>query len=274
VAEAIHKVSGRRGKHVAVNVCAIPESLFEATLFGQVRGAFTGAIADRQGHFAEANDGTIFLDEIGDLPKTLQAKLLRVLETREYRPVGAEKDRFSNFRVVAATHQDLPERLADNEFRDDLFFRLGGITIRLPSLDERREDVPALVHHFANTSTIVPRGAVFTEAALRCLQERAWPGNVRQLLRTVERAIVCAPDGVVDSYLLDDVLGLDSDAGRAASLDSDDRDSLLRALGRNNWHIEQTAAELGMHRSTLFRRMRKLKISAPQRTPPEAGTGA
>jgi len=269
VAEAIHKASGRTGNLVAINVCAIPESLFEATLFGQVRGAFTGAVADRQGLFAEANGGTIFLDEIGDLPKPIQAKLLRVLESGNYRPVGAERDRSSDFRVVAATHDDLSRSIAQGRFRDDLYFRLSGITIFVPSLDERREDIPALIRRFANTSRKVPRGAVFTERALQWLQNRAWPGNVRELRFTVERALIFAPDGVVDLPLLQDVAGLGTCAGGVPALNRGEREALLGVLGRNDWRIEQTAAELGVHRSTVFRRMRELKISAPRRTPSE-----
>lgn len=273
VAEAIHKASGRRGNHVAINVCAIPEQLFETALFGQVRGAFTGAVADRQGHFAEANGGTIFLDEIADLPKPIQAKLLRVLESGDYRPVGAEKDRSSDFRVVAATHDDLPESVAHGRFREDLYFRLGGITIFVPSLDERREDIPAIVRYFASNSKKIPQGTVFTERALAWLQDRAWPGNVRELRFTVERAAICARGGVVDVPLLQDFAGQGSNTGGVAALGRGEREALLGVLGRNDWHIEQTAAELGVHRTTVFRRMRELKISPPRRSPSEENVG-
>jgi DNA-binding NtrC family response regulator len=269
VAEAIHKASGRSGKHVAINVCAIPEQLFETALFGQVRGAFTGAVVDTKGHFGEANGGTIFLDEIADLSKPVQAKLLRVLESGDYRPVGAERDRSSDFRVVAATHEDLPERVAHGLFRDDLYFRLSGVTIFVPSLDERREDIPAIVRYFASNSKKIPRGTVFTEGALAWLQDRSWPGNVRELRFTVERAAICALEGVVDSPLLQDFAGQRSNAGGESALGRGEREVLLSALGRNDWRIEQTAAELGVHRTTVFRRMRELKISQPRPMPLE-----
>ncbi len=268
VAQAIHKASGFGGKHVAVNVCAIPEQLFETALFGQVRGAFTGATTDRPGYLAEANGGTLFLDEIGELPISIQTKLLRAVESGDYRPVGAEQDRVSDFRVVAATHQNLLERVAADLFRGDLYFRLNGITIFVPSLDERREDIPALVHHFANTSRKIPRGIVFTAGALAWLQDRAWPGNVRQLRFTVERAVICARDGVVDLPLLEELEVAGGDVARAALPAPSERAVLLGALGRNDWRIEQTAMELGVHRTTVFRRMRDLRISSPRHVLP------
>jgi DNA-binding NtrC family response regulator len=272
VAEAIHRVSGRRGKHVSVNVCAIPESLFEATLFGQVRGAFTGAIADIPGHFAEANGGTIFLDEIGSLPSDLQAKLLRVLDLREYRPVGGSADRRSDFRVVAADHQDLFERVEKGDFRLDLLYRLSGVVIQVPALDERREDIAALIQHFAGGTESVPQGAIFTDDALQRLQDHPWPGSIRQLMRAVERAMICATEHIVDSALVDDVLGGVRQTDAIPGFRSDAERELRTALGRNEWRIERTAEYLGIHRSTVFRQMRKLNI--PRRMPPAGSPGS
>ncbi len=193
LAQAIHRASRRAGRpFVAVNCGAIPETLLESELFGHVKGAFTGATKDRAGLFQAADGGTLFLDEIGDMPPALQVKLLRVLQERAVRPLGANRALPIDVRVLSATHRDLEALLADGGFREDLFYRLNVVTLRLPALAERREDIPLLAQHFL-TALAARHGRTlhgFAPEALRALATAAWPGNVRQLHNVVEQ--VCA----------------------------------------------------------------------------------
>jgi two-component system response regulator GlrR len=193
LAQALHRASKRVGKpFVAVNCAAIPEALLESELFGHVKGAFTGALQNHRGLFQAADGGTLFLDEIGDMPPTLQVKLLRVLQERRVRPVGATQPVPIDVRILSATHRDLDALRTDGSFRDDLYWRLAVVTLQLPTLDERREDVPLLAQHFlqqlAERHSKRVRG--FAPEALRALAIAAWPGNVRQLHNVVEQ--VCA----------------------------------------------------------------------------------
>jgi two-component system response regulator HydG len=194
VARALHSRSSRAGApFVTVNCTALPEPLLESELFGHVKGAFTGATSSRPGLFEEANGGTLFLDEIGDLPASLQAKLLDVLERSVVRAVGANKERSVDVRIVAATHRDLPARVAAGQFREDLLYRLDVVTIPLPPVRQRRQDVPALLEHFLRESRTKHPGAVtegFTPEAMAALVAYAWPGNVRELQHFVERAVL------------------------------------------------------------------------------------
>jgi two-component system, NtrC family, response regulator HydG len=194
VARAIHAESSRRSApFVAVNCAAVPEALLESELFGHVRGAFTGATQTRRGLFIEANGGTLLLDEIGDMPVALQAKLLRVLETGEVRSVGSDAPRATDVRIVAATHRDLPAEVRAGKFRQDLFFRLNVVPIAIPALRERREDVPLLLEHFLHKSRErFPRAPAMTFApeALKVLVDSSWPGNVRQLENLVDRCVI------------------------------------------------------------------------------------
>ncbi|HJR63809.1 MAG TPA: sigma 54-interacting transcriptional regulator, partial [Gemmatimonadaceae bacterium] len=198
VAQAMHAASRRSGRLVAFNVCAIAETMFEDALFGHVRGAFTGATSDAAGYLVEADKGTVFLDEISGLAMGMQAKLLRVLETREFRPVGARLDRRSDFRVVAATNEPLATLLAERRIRADLAYRLGGVVIQVPSLRERPEDVPVLACRFMERARASCGIAVrLSGEALHALQQYDWPGNVRELKNVVERAAVLAEGAVV-----------------------------------------------------------------------------
>ncbi len=193
LAQALHLASRRAGKpFVAVNCSAIPETLLESELFGHVKGAFTGATKDRAGLFQAADGGTLFLDEIGDMPGPLQVKLLRVLQERAVRPVGANRAVPIDVRVLSATHRDLEGLLADGSFREDLFYRLNVVTLRLPTLAERREDIPLLAQHFLGQLAAKHGRTLhgFAPEALRALATAAWPGNVRQLHNVVEQ--VCA----------------------------------------------------------------------------------
>ncbi|SFI08957.1 sigma-54 interaction domain-containing protein [Modicisalibacter xianhensis] len=208
VARALHRLSSRaKGPFIALNCAAIPETLLESELFGHVRGAFSGADQSRQGLLGEANGGTLFLDEIGDMPLTLQAKLLRVLESGRYRPLGDSEERRADLRLVAATHQPLHERIREGRFRADLYYRLGQFPLTLPPLRERRDDIPqlaaAFVDDFCRREKRQELG--LTPAALRLLRERDYPGNVRELRNIVDYACAVTPPGrdIEPSCLLD-----------------------------------------------------------------------
>jgi len=201
VAQALHDLSPRgKAQFVAENCASVPASLLESELFGHVKGSFTGAIADREGHFAVADRGTLFLDEIGDMPLEMQAKLLRVLEEGEIRPVGSNKTRMVDVRVLAATHRDLAAMVEGRRFREDLFYRLNVVRIELPPLRERPGDVEHLVRFFLARFGRTPSGipARITPAALERLAAAPWPGNVRQLENEIRRAVALCSDGTID----------------------------------------------------------------------------
>jgi DNA-binding NtrC family response regulator len=196
VARAIHELSGRHDHpFVAVNCSALPGTLIESLLFGHERGVFTGAEKRRRGQFEMAGAGTVLLDEVAEMSTELQAKLLRVLEDRRFRPLGADEERSLEARVIAATHVDLVERMADGRFRQDLFYRLNVVTLDVPSLAERTHDIPELVSAFTSE---FPRKIRFTEAAMAWLLRRRWPGNVRELRNVIERLVLLADDDIVD----------------------------------------------------------------------------
>jgi len=205
VARAIHRASARhREPFIAVNCGAIPDNLLESELFGYVRGAFTGATKDYRGLVRDAGGGTLFLDEIGDMPLALQVKLLRVLEEREVRPVGATASYAVDIRVISATHRDLEKEMAEGRFRSDLFYRLNVVTLALPSLSERRDDIPLLANHFLHVVATRYRKEVnaFSPQAMDLLVRATWPGNVRQLLNVVEQAVALSTSPVVPGSLV------------------------------------------------------------------------
>src|SRR6185369_17124387 len=205
VARALHARSGRRDKRfVAINCGAIPEHLIESELFGHVRGAFTGAVADRPGCFRAADGGTLFLDEIGELPLHLQVKLLRVLQERTFRPVGSETNVAVDVRIIAATNRDLAAKVQGGTFREDLYYRLNVITIDLPPLRDRREDIPLLVRHFLRQFSGLHGRHVarFSVAAGRALLQHHYPGNIRELENIVEHAVaLCEDDTATEDHL-------------------------------------------------------------------------
>jgi two-component system response regulator HydG len=264
VARAIHHQGPRGGNpFVAVNCAALPEALLESELLGHTRGAFTGATQPRKGLFLEADGGTLLLDEIGDMPLALQAKLLRVLESSEIRAVGSDTVRRCDVRILAATHRVLEDLVADNRFREDLYYRLKVITVRLPPLRERREDIPLLAEHFvARVRDRVPGSPVqaLTPEALRLLEEHSWPGNVRELEHVIEGAVVTGSAASVGPKDLEASLAVIT----RHPLDRARRDLVpLRELEQEyiNWVLERTggnktrAAEiLGIDPSTLYRR--------------------
>ncbi|HWQ14731.1 MAG TPA: sigma-54 dependent transcriptional regulator [Roseiflexaceae bacterium] len=221
VAQVLHRSGPRReGPFVAVNCAALPETLLESELFGHEKGAFTGALTQRKGRFEQANKGTLFLDEVGEMSHNTQKKLLRVLQERTFERVGGNVPVKVDVRVIAATNRDLLADVQDGRFRDDLYYRLNVINIHMPPLRERKDDIPLLVHHFLTKRR--PRGAAprITESALEALLDYDWPGNVRQLENTIERAIVLAQGGVIstDHLLLTDPPP-EGDRALAAALD-------------------------------------------------------
>jgi len=250
VARAIHQASDRaRQPFVAVNCAEIAETLFESELFGHVRGAFTGAVSDRKGLLESAHRGTLLLDEIEDLAAGPQVKLLRVLQTREFKPVGSTRFVRFDARVIAASNQEIERLVQHRQFRADLFFRLDVLRIRVPPLRERRDDVPLLVEYAVarfNRANGTRFGAVSPES-IAVLVRRPWPGNVRELENLVERTLVNSADPVIDESLLHPV---------GSPLDEQsDRERIVAALQRNQWNRERAARELGLSRVTLWRRM-------------------
>jgi PAS domain S-box-containing protein len=274
IARALHHNSHRRdGPLIKLNCSALPTGLIESELFGHVKGAFTGALENRVGRFALADRGTIFLDEIGDIPRDVQVRLLRVLQEREFEPVGSPKPVKVDVRVIAATNRDLSAAVADGSFRADLFYRLNVFPIHVPPLRQRREDISMLVHYFAQkyAARIGKRIESVAPETLQRLHAYAWPGNIRELENVVERAVILAHDGVL--AVGQEVLGPALPAASAkAATDAapaprtaveNERQHILAALARANWVIEGprgAAGSLGLHPNTLRSRMKKLGI--------------
>jgi DNA-binding NtrC family response regulator len=258
VARALHQQSGRSGPLVALNVCALPDTMFEASMFGHVRGAFTGALHDAAGYLTEAHRGTLFLDEVSALTPGNQVKLLRAIETREFRPVGARADQRSDFRLVAASNEDLGRLVEGGRFRRDLMHRLGGVRLNVPPLRERLEDVPMLAAHFAaGVSNGRADDVVIPDGALRTLLVHSWPGNVRELRHVIEASIALS-DGVVHE---DDVSALIQPASNSARMRlAHQGKDLLTQLDQSAWDVNEVASALGVHRATVYRRLRRLGV--------------
>jgi len=278
VARSIHAGSGRAaGPFVAINCAAIPRDLLESELFGHVKGAFTGAVRDKTGKFALADGGTIFLDEVGELPLELQPKLLRALQERVIEPVGGTKEQKLDVRVVAATNLDIEKAIADGIFREDLYYRLAVIPIHLPPLRHRRDDIPLLLRHFC-----IKHGAanvVFDRQSLEVLRTYSWPGNVRELENLVERLLIMRN---ADTITLDDLpdkirnnSGLPGPAAgpgnvinlpdEGYSLEQLEREVVVQALERNGWNQTAAARFLRIPRHTLIYRMEKYEIVPPDK---------
>jgi DNA-binding NtrC family response regulator len=276
VARAVHSASKRApGPFVAVNCGAIPEALLESELFGHARGAFTGAHATKTGRIALADGGTLFLDEIGELPLSLQVKLLRVLQTHEYSPVGDTRTFKADVRIVAATNIDLEQAVASGMFREDLFYRLNVIHLTVPPLRDRREVIPLLVHHFmakARAKTGRPIMEV-TRAAAELLATHEWPGNVRELENTIERALLLCPgDRIQPSDLPTRVRGLGGERRVAAKLpdlgidlraavEGFENDLIRQALDRTGWNKNRAANLLGLNRTTLVEMLKRKRLN-------------
>ncbi|HBQ2214914.1 TPA: two-component system response regulator GlrR [Klebsiella pneumoniae] len=209
VAQAIHNASPRHDKpFVAINCGALPEQLLESELFGHARGAFTGAVSNREGLFQAAECGTLFLDEIGDMPVALQVKLLRVLQERKVRPLGSNRDIEINVRIISATHRDLPKAMARGEFREDLFYRLNVVNLKIPPLSERTEDIPLLANHLLRQSADrhKPFVRAFSSDAMKRLMAAKWPGNVRQLVNVIEQCVAVTSSPVIGDALVEQAL--------------------------------------------------------------------
>jgi two-component system response regulator HydG len=271
IAYAIHNNSRRQNnRFVALNCAGLSETLLEDELFGHVKGAYTGATADRQGRFAYANGGTMFLDEVGDMPLAMQAKLLRVLENGELTPVGSNEPMHVDVRVVSATNADLKQRVEEKRFREDLFFRLNGVTIRIPPLRERREDIPLLIEHFiriANQQHGTKVNGVAAESQ-RALMSFEWPGNVRQLRNVIENMVVLAEEGklAVDDLPLE-IRGA-APAGQAklpalagVSLVEAEKELIRNTLAMVNGNRLQAAKLLGIGERTLYRKIKEYGLT-------------
>lgn len=261
VAQALHRLSGRPGPLVALNVCAIGDGMLEDTLFGHCKGAFTGAMSNHVGSVAEANQGTLFLDEIGSMAGTVQAKLLRVIETQEYRVIGTSLDRRSDFRLVAASNEALEVLVRRGSFRSDLMWRLRGLVLEVPPLSRRLEDLPLLARHFASSVSSIGVGArELTNDALEVLMGHHWNGNVRELRYVIEAAATLSQTSSLDASDITRVLA--SNGTKRIEGANSERDRLLRVLASVSGDVNAAAEALGVHRVTIYRRLKRLGLSA------------
>lgn len=269
LAREIHRRSGRSGRFVEVACGSLSESLLESELFGHVAGAFTGAVADRPGKFLQADGGTIFLDEVATASPALQVKLLRVLQTMQFEPVGAVKTHAVDARVIFATNEDLAALVAAGRFRADLFWRINVVTIEMPALRERPGDIAQLATHFLRVAAAKAGRRVegFTPAALAALADHGWPGNVRELEHAVERAVFLGRGPLVDVAdlppHLDSALVVPRSVGPAAcslkvALTQPERQMILAALDRHGWRRDAAARALGINRTTLYKKAKRL----------------
>lgn len=275
-AKVIHHHSGRRAKRfVPLNCSAIPENLLESELFGHVRGAFTSAVANRRGLFEEAEGGTLFLDEIGEMPFSLQAKLLRVLQEKEIRPVGGNITRPINVRIIAATNSDLAQKVRTGKFREDLFYRLNVMPLHIPPVRERPEDLPPLTEYFLRKIWMELGRSEITLSAdgLELLLRHTWPGNVRELENTLKRAVALCGENTIRN---EDIVFISprktkltpepTPAPQGQSLLENQKIQILKSLEKNNWNYSLTADQLGIGRTTLWRKIRKFNLTQPEAT--------
>lgn len=279
VARALHTHSQRKNKHfVAINCTAIPENLLESELFGHVKGSFTGAVTDKKGLFEEANGGTLFLDEIGDMSLQLQSKLLRVLQDRQIRPVGGNQMKNVDVRIVAATHRDLKIMAKDGKFREDLFYRLNVVPIRVPPLRERKEDIPLLVDSFIKKFALRNNSKVHsvTAEAMSLLMAHPWPGNVRELENVIERAIVLSPGEVIEkkvilgSALEEAQHNIDQLHADRPTLEKLEERYIKLVMSETDNKKDEAARILGVSRRTLYRKERLYgMVSEDSPEPPE-----
>ena len=272
-ARAIHQASDRADKPFVEVACgALPENLLESELFGHVEGAFTGATANKVGKFLQADGGTLFLDEIATASPSLQVKLLRVLQDREFEPVGGTETHRVDVRLILATNVDLEEAVRNGDFREDLYYRINVISIVQPPLRERISDIPLLIDHYLNqfneqTGKTIKR---IDDNATRLLQQYRWPGNVRELVNVIERAVVLCKEDVIAPHDLPESVREESESAGAftlsnkaslkAALVSPEKQIILEALETNGWNRQNTAKMLGINRTTLYKKMKKLGI--------------
>ncbi len=268
VARSIHQRSyQRKGPFIAINCGAIPENLLESELFGHEKGAFTGAHAQRKGRVESAEGGTLFLDEIGELPLSLQVKLLRFLQEHKIERVGGRKEIFINTRVVAATNKNLLQEIAEKRFREDLYYRLGVVSIQIPPLRERGEDIPLLATSFLNRYAAENKKKVsgFTHKARMAIEGYAWPGNIRELENRIKRAVIMANGSKLTEWDLQLSLpGNDGVMTLKKARDKLEKNLITLSLSRNNMNLTRAAAELGISRPTLYELMNRLGVKINQ----------
>ncbi len=270
LAHAIHKASLRAsGEFVAVNCNAIPESLFESEFFGHVKGSFTGATRDHRGLFQAAQGGTLFLDEIGDMPASFQVKLLRVLQERTVRPVGATQSQPIDVRIISATHRDIDELRNSSQFREDLYYRLNVVTLELPSLVERREDIPLLASHFLTSLSDARKKAVkgFSPDAMEVLLSAPWPGNVRQLYNVVEQSVAFTTTSTIPASLVQRALRDEAQCEMPAFADARsrfERDYLTQLLQITNGNVSQAARIAKRNRTEFYKLLHKHHLNPSQ----------
>ncbi len=269
IARAIHNLSSRCGRSfVKLNCAAIPLDLLESELFGHEKGAFTGAIAQKVGRFEMADKGTLFLDEVGDIPPALQPKLLRVLQEQEFERLGSTRTHQVDVRLVAATNRDLAKMVKRGEFRIDLYYRLNVFPVMLPPLRNRCEDIPELIAHFVDiySRRMGKRIEEIPRETLSALSSYQWPGNIRELQNMIERAVILSNDGVLPNPLPKEEIQDLAISPASATLRDSERSLILNALESVGWVIggpKGAAAKLGVKRTTLIHKMLKLGISRP-----------
>jgi formate hydrogenlyase transcriptional activator len=267
IARAIHNLSARCGRpFIKLNCAAIPFDLLESELFGHERGAFTGAIAQKIGRFELADKGTLFLDEVGDIPPALQPKLLRVLQEQEFERLGSTRTHQVDVRLVAATNRNLADMVKRSEFRSDLYYRLNVFPIPLPPLRGRREDIPALVEHFVEiyARRMVKQIEHIPPETMSVLISYQWPGNIRELQNFIERSVILTSGNVLHVPLGSLNSGAEAESLGAVTLEDAERDHIRKTLEQTRWVVagpNGAAARLGIKRSTLYFRMQKLGIS-------------
>jgi transcriptional regulator with GAF, ATPase, and Fis domain len=269
VSRAVHSLSQRKNRAlVKFNCAAIPHGLLESELFGHERGAFTGAVARKLGRFELADQGTLFLDEVGEIPLELQVKLLRVLQEQEFERLGGTQTQCVNVRLVAATNRNLAEMVSDQEFRSDLYFRLNVFPIKLPPLRDRTEDIPLLAEHFLKeySRRMDKRIDTIPESTMQRLQRHPWPGNIRELQNFIERAVILTTGSTLQAPLEDLKMPGDAQPEPVVTLRQAESSHILKILRETNWVLggpRGAAIRLGLKRTTLVSKMRKLGLTRP-----------
>ena len=267
LAQAIHRASPRAKKpFIAINCGALPEQLLESELFGHAKGAFTGAVSSREGLFQAAEGGTLFLDEIGDMPMALQVKLLRVLQERKVRPLGSNRDIDIDVRILSATHRDLPKAMERNEFREDLYYRLNVVNLRIPTLSERAEDIPVLANHLLRESAKRHKPFVrsFSTDGMKCLMTASWPGNVRQLVNVIEQCVALTTAPVISEALVTQALQGENTAlpTFAEARGHFEMTYLRKLLQMTKGNVTQAARMAGRNRTEFYKLLSRHGLDA------------